>query len=265
MNNIINHLINFTDNKKKDTYKLNSKIYKKHKSRYIKITRNQIRILESLMNDGGKTKKYYDKNNKLRYSEHSGLLDFGKSTLQRILINATKNLSYDKDDVILLPNNIPDSFDYEYVFHTHPITPTPGSRIKDGFLFEFPSISDVFHFIEHHNFGKIQGSIVIAPEGLYIIKAINPNKIINIKNQDKVYNYLVDKHFEIQEKAIKKYYNKFNIKYFYNTIIKDRKFINMFNQFLKKLNVKIHYKQRIKGDNNLWIIDNFYLKVNPIE
>ena len=44
-------------------------------------------------------------------------------------------------------------------------------------------VFDIFHFIEHHNQGKTQGSIIIAPEGLYIIKCINSNLKINIKNE----------------------------------------------------------------------------------
>ena len=65
----------------KEVYKLKSKIYKKYDARYIKISKNQMRILESLYVDGSHDKKYYDSKNKLRYSEHSGLLDFGKFKL----------------------------------------------------------------------------------------------------------------------------------------------------------------------------------------
>ena len=161
MKETINHLINFTNKKPDNTFKLKTKVYKKHTSRYIKINRNQIRIMESLMNDGGHSKKYYDKNNKLRYSEHSGLLDFGKSSLQRIIINATPNISDEEDDIILLPNNIPDSFDFEYIFHTHPPTPGPISRIEDGIMYDFPSVSDIFHFIEHQSILHLQTAMIL--------------------------------------------------------------------------------------------------------
>ena len=42
---------------------------------------------------------------------------------------------YNKDKVdkeLLLPQNIPDAFDYEYIFHTHPATPDPLNRIKNN-------------------------------------------------------------------------------------------------------------------------------------
>ena len=97
-------------------YKVNSKVYKKHKARFIKVSKNQFRIMESLYIDGSNEKKYYDNNNELRFTEHSGLLDFGKSTLQKIIINAKKNISDKIDDTILLPENMPDAIDYEYIF-----------------------------------------------------------------------------------------------------------------------------------------------------
>ena len=64
------------------------------------------------------------------------------------------------------------------MFHTHPPTPFPGSRVVDGILYEFPSISDIYHFADHFNAGETQGSLIIAPEGMYIIRAQdNINKI----------------------------------------------------------------------------------------
>jgi len=43
-----------------DLYKIKAKIYKKHEARYIKISKNQLRILESLYVDGSKEKKYFE-------------------------------------------------------------------------------------------------------------------------------------------------------------------------------------------------------------
>ena len=34
-----------------------------------------------------------------------------------------------------------DAIDFEYIFHTHPSTPNPGSRdFSEGILYEFPSV-----------------------------------------------------------------------------------------------------------------------------
>ena len=245
----------------KEVYKLKSKIYKKYDARYIKISKNQMRILESLYVDGSYDKKYYDSKNKLRYSEHSGLLDFGKSTLQRFIINAKQNISDKYDDKILLPDNMPDAFDFEYMFHTHPSTPKPGSRIKEGFLYEFPSISDLEHFIDHHNFGNIQGSMIIAPEGLYIIKCIDPSKKVKIKERE-FEDYLYNEIEKIQDDAIKKYKNKLDK--FNEIIANDKTYVDRLNLLIKEFNLKVFYKPRIKV-NNKWILDDLYLKVKPIE
>lgn len=242
-------------------YKIKGKLFKKHKMRYIKISKNQLRILESLYQDGSKDKKYFDSKKKLRYSEHSGLLDFGKSTLQRIIINAKQNISDKLDENILLPDNMIDAIDFEYMFHTHPATPKFGSRIDtDGVLYEFPSISDLFHFSEHYNIGKTQGSIIISPEGIYIIKAINNMLKINTRIMED--NYLEDELFKIHDLSIIKY-NK-NIKKIFKKIINDDSFINKYNTLIKPYNLKIFYKSRIKI-NNKWILDDLYLKVQPIE
>ena len=143
-----------------------SKIYKK---KYFKLDYNQILILDSLLDIGGKEKKFFDKNNNLRYSEHFGLLDFDQNSLSKIIISSKKMREDDEDIEILLPNDFNDIKHFEFMFHTHPATPKPGYRARDGVLYEFPSISDIFHFAEHYNNGKTQGSIVIAPEGIYIL------------------------------------------------------------------------------------------------
>ena len=246
------------------TYEIKTKILKEHEERYIKISKNQLRILESLYLDGSKDKKYFDSKNKLRYTEHSGLLDFGKSRLQRIIINAKQNISDKQDHTILLPDNMPDAIDFEYIFHTHPATPTPTSRIVEGILYEFPSISDLLHFAEHHNEGRTQGSIIITPEGLYIIKCINNKSKINIENENRLINYLQEEIDIIQDKALNKYINNISVKTFYKKIINDSSFISMYNELIKSINLKIFYKPRIKY-NNKWILDDLYLKVRPIE
>ena len=76
----------------------------------------------------------------------------------------------DKEDpLIYQPKNCLETLKSDYIFHTHPKTPYIGSRIKNGIIYEFPSISDIIHFVDHHNNGKLLGSLVITPEGLYII------------------------------------------------------------------------------------------------
>ena len=247
-----------------DTYQINARVYKKYEERYIKISKNQLRIMEALMIDGSNDRKYFDNKNKLRYSEHSGLLDFGKSRLQRIIINAKQNISDRVDDLILLPDNMPHAFDFEYIFHKHPATPKPGSRTKDNILYEFPSVSDLFHFIDHYNLGKTQGSIIITPEGIYIIKCINSKLKINIKNENKIIIFLENELYRIQERAIKKFGYEISEDKFFKKVANDKTYIEMYNIIIKDLNLKIFYKSRVLK-NKKWILEDLYLKVRPIE
>ena len=243
-------------------YLIKTKIYRKYKSRYIRISKNQLRVLESLYKDGGL--KSYEHKNQLKYSEHSGLLDFGKSKLEKIIVSTKKNYSDKFDKDILLPENMVEAIDYEYMFHTHPNTNGYGGRVNQGILYEFPSISDLFHFIYHYNKGITQGSIIISPEGLYIIKSVNNNKII-IKDENKIIKYLENELLEIQEKAIIHFQRiKINETNFYKFISKNNNYINLYNELIKKYNLKILYYPR-KYYKGKWILDDIYIKVSPIE
>jgi hypothetical protein len=139
---------------------------------YVKLEKNKILILDALMASGGKFKKYsdpYDDNIK-RYSEHAGFLDFDNGRLQKVVVSGQTDRIDEGDDEIFLPKDMDDMLDYEYIFHTHPPTPKPGGRVDVGILYEFPSMGDIFHFIDHYNEGNVIGSLVIAAEGLYNIR-----------------------------------------------------------------------------------------------
>jgi hypothetical protein len=256
---------------KDNKIKFKSKIYIKNNIKYYKINRNQLLILDALLYDGGMTKKYLDSHKNIRYSEHAGLLDFDSKKLERIIVSG-KTTREDTDDIdILLPHDLPDMPDYEYIFHTHPPTPHPGGRVTQGILYEFPSISDLFHFIYYFNEGFIQGSIVVTAEGLYIIKPKVPldKKIIIPKNTNKIEKQLTSEQFEIQNEAIIKYGTKFDNNIFFKKIAQDKLYINKFNLILKKYfdnQIVIKYIPReydIKIDQ--WIIKKLYLRIRSVE
>jgi len=238
----------------------------KHNKTFLKLDRNQILILDALMSHGS-YKRYIDKYNKsfFRYSEHAGLLDFDNNGLERIIVSGNTN-RVDKNDVdIFLPGNMIDMFDYEYIFHTHPATHGPGGRARLGILYEFPSIGDIFHFMDHYNKGKTQGSIVIAPEGMYVIrKHIYDNKAIKI-NEDKFYSDVSKLQRKIQQDAIKKYGEKFTSYDFYSKVAQDKTYINKFNSTLRKYKMFIDYYPRLKDKKNKWVIDTIYLPIYVIE
>jgi len=280
-NSIIHHMVehNFKPHnelisKIKTSQKRNTKIkikatFKKenHIDTFV-LDRNQLLILDGLMNYG-KDRIYSDKNKKFRYSEHAGLLDFNHHGLEKILVSALTNRQDRDDPDILLPQNMPDALEYEFMFHTHPPTPYPGARAKVGILYEFPSIADIYHFIEHYNIGETQGSMIIAPEGIYIIHSTTGEDKIAFNDGKETFRNLISDSFEIQTDAIQKYgsdYEKNNK--FYTNVLTDFKYINDFNKMLKKYldnQIYVEYIPRIKDDSGNYIIDKLTIKLKPIE
>lgn len=264
----VNNMRNNKKNSSKVIGRLNGKKIVKSNKRYLKIDRKQILIMDALLVHGAK-KIYKDNsdNNKdiYRYSEHSGLLDFDNTGLEKIIISGKTNRVDPHDNEIFLPKNMIDALDYEYIFHTHPPTPKPGGRVNLGILYEFPSISDVFHFIDHYNDGETQGSIVVAAEGMYIIrKKITDNNLIDI-DENKFYNEISKVIRKCQRDAIEKYGTRFSTKEFYSIIAQDKTYINLINKVLNKYGLHIDFHPRIKDINNRWIIDTIYLPVYSIE
>jgi len=248
--------------KKPSTIHYKSKLYVKDDATYVKLTRNQILILDALMKHGGYSKKYVDKHNEniFRYSEHAGLLDFGVTGLDKILISGNTTRIDRGDEEIYLPNNMPDTILYEYHWHSHPPEP-PGSRISIPIVYEFPSVSDLFHFIDHHNDGIMQGSLVITPEGLYNIRkyVFNANKIR--VDENKLLREMTDVMQKTQHKTVKKYGTKFTKEFFHETIAQDLTALNEVNSALNKYNLHIDYWPREKDKKGRWIIETIYLPI----
>jgi len=258
------------ETKKKQVFRIPSLTFVKYGKKYFKLDRNQLMILDALMKHGSYDKKYTDKEDKtkFRYSEHAGLLDFNHKELEKVIVSGKTNRVDIDDDEIYLPMNMREAYDFEYIFHTHPATPGPGGRAKNGILYEFPSVSDVVHFYEHYNIGLTQGSIVIAPEGLYVIrKYIFDNKKINVNRQqiDEFIKKMSKKLKTVQEESLIKYGANFTIKEFYSKIAQDTTFIQEINKLLHEYELHIDYQPRIKDTKNRWILDTIYLPVYAVE
>lgn len=263
---------NYFKDKQTKIVKLNSHIYRVEDKKYFKLERNQIMIIDALMSHGGYTKKYLgvgkDKKPVYRYSEHAGLLDFDKLGLEKIIVSGkTKRVDHGDDD-IFLPENMSDAFDYEYMFHTHPPTPIPGGRAKEGVLYEIPSVGDILHFIDHFNSGRTQGSIVVAPEGLYNIRKLDfDREKINFdkEKENAFYKKILHEQRKLQDKAIKKFGVKFTQETFYKKIAQDTEFIEDFNKVLNEYGIQVDYFPRIKDETGNWTIDTIHLPVYVTE
>lgn len=251
----------------KEVARVTSKIVKGKSVSYLKISRNQMMIIDALMIHGGFNKKYENKGDEgdYKFSEHSGLLDFNSNGLDKIIVYGNTTRIAEGDDELYMPENNIESYDYEYIFHTHPPTPKPGGRAEWGVLYEFPSISDLYHFIKHHNKGVLQGSIVMASEGLYNIRVKNMS-VEKIKIDEDAFFDSVNRSFNsIQNSAIDKYGINFSSYEFRSKISHDTTYIKKFNHTLNKYNIHIDFYPRIKDKKGKWVVDSIYLPVRPTE
>jgi hypothetical protein len=237
------------------------KINENNNISFLKLDKNQIMILDALMKHGGYTKKYYDFNNKnlSRYSEHAGFLETKNKIVYDIVVSGNTFRVDKGDEEIFLPGNMPDSFKFHYIFHTHPPTPKPGGRATDGIIYEFPSVGDILHFIDHFNMGKTIGSLVMASEGIYNIRKINLDSDKIKINEDKLYKEMRKEIWDVNQEAIKKYGKKFSSYKFYSKIAQDKKFINTINEKLKKYFLYIDFFPRIIDFKGKWIVDTIYI------
>jgi hypothetical protein len=242
--------------------KIIGKIKEYNDINYIKINQNQLLIMDALMTHGGYTKKYMDLTNQniLRYSEHTGLLDFKNNILEKIVVAGNTTRIDKGDDEIFLPRDLSDLKEYEYIFHTHPPTPKPGGRAMNGVLYEFPSMGDILHFIDNFNDGKICGSLVITSEGIYNIRKIELNRNKIKIDEDKLFKKFNNSFYKIQDKYIKKYSTSFSKQDFYAIISQNKDPNNELNETLKEFGLCIEFYPRIKVKNN-WILDKIYLPI----
>lgn len=245
---------------------------------FVVFNTNSLNIIDSVYEDGS-NKKYIDNNKTIfnskinRFSEHVGFINYSNNKVNKIII--LDNSRIDKNDpLIFQPKNSLEALEMDYIFHTHPKTPYIGSRINDGIIYEFPSLNDILHFIEHHNEGKLLGSLVMTPEGIY-----NIHKYIFNKDKIKIdYDLFINELEYIYIKSYNESYNKFknihNKKYklnnfikipdefFFNNISVNFDYITIINNTLIKYDLYIDFYPRIKLVNtNYWILPNIYLPI----
>lgn len=230
---------------------------------YLKIEKNQLMILDALMKHGGYNKKYHDTlhTNITRYSEHAGYFDIKRKNIDNIIVSGN-TLRVDRgDDEIFLPILGDATFGYQYIFHTHPPTPKPGGRAKDGILYEFPSIGDIFHFIDHHNDGKTIGSLIMASEGLYNIRKLSHDKKKIEIDEDMFFTGFRKITKNIQAKAIEKYGTNFTSYYFYATVAQDTSYILQLNELLQQYSLTVDFYPRTKDFKGGWIVDTIHVPI----
>lgn len=236
---------------------LNNKI--RSPIKYIPLHRNKLLILDALMNQGSFPR--YQNGTDYLFSEHSGVITVKDNVVDDIIVFTNTDRTDKGDDRIFLPNNTIKLSKYKYLFHTHPNTLRYGGRVKEGILYEFPSAGDIFNYIKYHIEGKALSSIVISPEGAYVIRQLTHSKRMNVDSV--LFHQLKDFIIILEKRAIKKYIK--DLKYlsdsdfFHKKIGSDYEFINIYNQFISPLNLLIEYYPREKV-NGEWSLRQFYLQ-----
>lgn len=241
---------------------------------------NGLNILDGLY-EVGSNQIYIEKNKNIseskvsRFSEHSGFIYFEKNKISNITV-ITGSRVESSDPLIFMPANCLEALKVDYIYHTHPKTPYIGSRIKSGIIYEFPSISDIIHFVEHHNNGILLGSIVIAPEGIYIIRKNNFDRIpihidydIMIGDLEEIfmecYNDSYSQYSKINYRELKTNGEiKLPDSFFYGQVSINYEYINKINKVLEKYDLFIDYYARILFDKpkiytSKWIFDDIYV------
>lgn len=241
---------------------------------------NGLNIIDGLY-EVGSNQIYIEKNKNLseskisRFSEHSGFIYFEKKKISSVTV-ITGSRVEPSDPLIFMPTNCLEALKVDYIYHTHPKTPYIGSRIKSGIIYEFPSISDIIHFVEHHNNGKLLGSIIIAPEGIYIIRKNNFDRNPIHIDYDIMVGDLEEIFMECYNDSYSKYSNinykelkvneeiKLPDNFFYKEVATNYEYINKINLVLKKYDLFIDYYARVLFDKpkiytKKWIFDDIYV------
>ena len=234
---------------------------------------NELNIIDGLYEEGSyniyidkKKNIFNSKDNK--FSEHYGLLYFSNNKLDKIVVQLNTRVEKD-DSSIYMPQNSKEALKVDYIFHTHPKTPYLGSRISISILYEFPSMGDILHFIEHHNQGVLLGSIVIAPEGIYNIRKYTFNRDKIKLDYDIFLSELEDTYIDCYQDSMADYsdlkqlekikgHYKIPEKIFYKNIATNLEFIKRINYVLEKYDLTMDFYPRINL-NDKWIFPTIYI------
>lgn len=218
---------------------------------YIPLHYNKLLIMDALMHQGSQP-RYLTKEGRFIYSEHSGGISLKNKVVDNIIVSAESNRTDAADVNIFLPINADILAQYEYLFHTHPNTSTYAGRIKDGIIYEFPSANDLFNFVKYHTEGAAMASLIIAPEGMYVIRQIKYRKFdVNYEFFYRLRKFIL----KLERAAIKElqpYMPQLSDPDFFHKYVGSNfKYIKLYNKFIEPVNLFIEYYPRQKR-NNEW-------------
>ena len=220
--------------------------------RYIPLHYNKLLIIDALMQQGSYPR--YENNDRYIYSEHSGVLILNNHVIDNIIVFTESSRIDPKDGDIYLPTNTELLAEHEYIFHTHPNATVYGGRIADGIIYEFPSSNDILNFVKYYNSGKVLASIVIVPEGIYLIRPIRfVDKLpLSLALYEKLFSFIL----ELEQTAIRDLMEVTELTdadRFHQYVGYNFTYIEAFNKFIRHANLFIEYYPREKK-NGEWCL-----------
>ena len=240
------------------------------------ISRNQLLLFRAMQKMGSRKiylKDWTAKKDKKRLMEYSGSIDFDKTGLEKYIVDG-KAIALDEEEsdnysnyLIYSPRIIDATEDYEFNFHTH-----PGNR---NTLIEPIHIGDIQVFIEaNRDKNKTQGELVFAPEGIYLIRCKNQNRISKeIPEEDE--SICDDLEQDIFEEANDFFENQFNkrknknkLKFIYKFVAKKikKKIITPMNKIYSKYNIFLDFfPVKFNRKTKMWSYSSIRLPVKVIE
>ena len=141
---------------------------------------NALQILEALYYHGSMPVYNGPDGVPAMYSEHAGVLTVHEGKIDQVITSTHAYRIDSWDNSIYLPCTTPDMYLHPYLFHTHPLNGTLGGRREVGIIYELPSPSDIHNFVYLAEHGRAQASIIVAPEGLYVIRKIRPDETVRL-------------------------------------------------------------------------------------
>lgn len=237
---------------------------------FFKMELNDLILFDGLMNSGGRTKKFkysqisqnkeiVEKKKEYIYSEYSGYLDIQcKNKNCKIENIEISNFRRPEPDIYMVNFYSNRLSNKQYIFHTHPPTPNAGSRIQtERIVYEFPSFDDINSFIDLKRDFKIEGELIFAPEGIYVLTSKDRKKQtpkLKFKEKREYMNVLNDAYYN---------YHKIDNEHdFYIKPAQDFKYIKAINKLLANYNIKVLYFPKELSYDYKWIYGKIYLPIN---
>ncbi|CAH6420182.1 Hypothetical protein MVR_LOCUS57 [uncultured virus] len=214
---------------------------------YISLHYNKLLIIDALMHQGSSKRYSTDNTSRYIYSEHSGAIQVRDLSIHNIIIATDTDRIDTTDTDIYLPINSDVLALYPYIFHTHPNTDVYAGRFSEGIAYEFPSANDLLNFIKYHNEGQAQASIIVAPEGIYVIRPIKytPSITPNLQLFYSLRRFIL----KLEKAAVFKYQHLAltlsEPDIFHNNIGADTSFIHKYNRFIEPANLWVEYYPRV--------------------